>query len=293
MTRRSLAYAVLIALGGMLAIMICPVRGMTPEARKSWDALAARAAAGDSDAQWRMGSVLERGYDSIEADTVTALSLFRMAAAKGHPEAANYLGYLFGHGKYVKADNDSARYWITAAAEAGSPKAAYNLGLMLLPDTAARYWIEKSAQSGLPSALVLLGDITARGDAGIKADSLQAVKLYDAALEKGYLQAESHLLTLTGPSIAASPAPIALRQARRYDFLKAWTLAADYLLAIPDTTPEAPEALRRLGVAYAHGRGVDYDYAKANDYFRRAAALGDSVSMRIVEETLQLFPDFL
>lgn len=35
-----------------------------------------------------------------------------------------------------------------------------------------------------------------------------------------------------------------------------------------------PHAMHLVGIAYARGRGVEQDYAKAVEYFRRAAALG-------------------
>ena len=48
-----------------------------------------------------------------------------------------------------------------------------------------------------------------------------------------------------------------------------------------------------LGHAYARGRGVPYDHRLANEYFARAAILGNPAAMFILAETLEIFPDAL
>ena len=50
---------------------------MTPEARRSFEAFESRAENGDPEAQYRLSAILERGFDTIPADSVRSLSLLR------------------------------------------------------------------------------------------------------------------------------------------------------------------------------------------------------------------------
>ena len=67
----------------------------------------------------------------------------------------------------------------------------------------------------------------------------------------------------------------------------------EFLRNIGPAAPETARAYALLGHAYSRGLGVGYDHAKANEYFARAAQLGDPSAQFILAETLEIFPDAL
>ncbi|MDE7402435.1 MAG: sel1 repeat family protein, partial [Muribaculaceae bacterium] len=183
----------LVTIFAAAALTIGVSMAMPPEMLKSWQSLERRAEAGDSDAQWRMAGVLERGFDTIAPDTTRAMQLVRSAAEAGHPAAMNYLGYLYGEGVILPQSADSSIYWLGKAAATGDAKGAYNLAYRLLPDTTALPWLRKAVAADLPQARVLMGNLMAEGRI-VRRDSAAASALYSEALASGLRDAQLHLL---------------------------------------------------------------------------------------------------
>lgn len=306
----------------VLAIAIC--HALTP-----FESLVQKAGQGDPEALYRMSALYERGYDTIRPDTALSLRLLRRAADAGLPQARNYLGYLFMKGEMLPADPDSARYWITLAADAGDIRAANNIAFMLLErndpasDSLAVSYLVKAADAGLPPALATLASLCAQGR-GVAPDTLRAVELFDKAIAAGFRDAELRLLNLMGPEWQSLPPAEALAKALRYWNLGSPLIAVNLLTPLlpdspqaigPDSTPKliGPDSLpdpgkscgqsprlcllsrvyALLAHAYSHGTGVPYDHRKANEYFARAALLGDPSAQFILAETLEIFPDAL
>lgn len=123
----------------LLATLICTA--MPPDAWRSFKAFEHRAEAGDPEARFRLSAILEKGYDSIPADSARALRLVMQAAADLYPPALNYLGYLYGRGYVTNGDTllqinrDSMIHYINKAARLNDPKAIANLAYLLLQDT--------------------------------------------------------------------------------------------------------------------------------------------------------------
>ncbi len=319
--------AVLILLGVMVATMFAA----TPEGRRAFRQFEQRAENGDAEAQYRLATVLETGWDSVPADSVRALDLMLRSARNGFPPAMNYLGYLYGKGykvgdrKLIPVDRDSSVMWLRRSADAGDPRAVSNLAYLLLNDTAsacstearpygqtyngadtplksrayndslAFVYLQKGTTAQIPTAFSMLGDMY-RDGRWVKRDTLKAAANYEAALERGLGDAEARLIALMGHRWQRLPQDSAFHLGQRY--YTGYAPGAGVLLLeraaeIPDTTGICARAMALLGDAYSRGVGVKYSHDKSLEYFARAALAGNPSAMFILAETLEVFPDAL
>lgn len=282
-----------------IAVMAGAALAMTPEARKSFEAFERRAENGDAEAQYRLSALLETGFDSIPADTVRSISLLRRSAAAGYAPALNYLGFLFQKGGVLTANPDSARYYIRKAADQGDNLAAHNFAYLLLNededtsnDSTALEYLKRAADAGLPQSQTLLADLYASGKVS-EPDTLRARELYEKAISQGFHDAELRLLNMMGRAWQKLNAAEALAEAKSYWQMGAPTIAVELLHQIGPYEPETARAYALLGHAYSRGQGAPYDHRRANEYFARAAIMGDPSARFILSETLEIFPDAL
>ena len=279
---------------------------MTPEARRSFEAFERRAESGDAEAQFRLAAILEKGYDTIPADTARSLRLLRSSATRGYAPAQNYLGFLYSRGELLAANRDSAMYWIRRAADGGDAKAAHNLAYMILEgDVSDRLdgsdgsdraialaYLERAAEAGLPQSLTMLAEIYEQGRL-VEADTLRAVALYEQAIGKGFGDAQVRLLNLMGPEWKYLSSEQSLAEALRYWAMGAYTIATELAAQVGPADVQTARAYALLGHAYSRGMGVPYDHRRANEYFARAALMGNAAARFIIAETLEIFPDAL
>ena len=157
----------------LLLLMALTSAAMSPEARRSFLAFEQRAENGDPEAQYRLSAILEKGFDTIPADTLRSLSLLRRAANAGYAPAMNYLGYLYqtgfplpklseGESPLSPGQSPSAVEQsegespcspgqspsVVEPCEGGSPKS------LLIPQNpdSAQYWLHRAATAGDPKA---------------------------------------------------------------------------------------------------------------------------------------------
>lgn len=270
--------------------------------------LTARADAGDPAAQYELG----RMFAADRADSQAA-AWYRKAADAGHVEAQFALGWLYEEGWGLTRNREQAAVWFWRAAEqghaaarervgwdsrrlrnradAGDPKAQYELGLLCATDwdqeAAHRWfikaatqgnrdaqfqmaliceedeaqsvaWLLKAAEQGHPDAQFRMG--RAYGDgAGVEKDLAKSVYWFGEAAARGHVDAQfevhwAHAFGWTGeknPTMAVTW----LRRAAQNGHV---------------------EAHCHLGWAYAAGDGVEKDEAQARDWFRRAAEEGSA-----------------
>lgn len=303
--------AVLILLGVMVATMFAA----TPEGRRAFRQFERRAENGDAEAQYRLATVLETGWDSVHADSVRALELMRRSAQAGFPPAMNYLGYLYGKGykvgnrELIPIDRDSSVMWLRRSADAGDPRAVSNLAYLLLNDTVSRRrpaerlqtdsiayaYLQKGASAQIPTAFSMLGDMY-RDGRWVKRDTLKAAANYEAALERGLGDAEARLIALMGHRWQRLPQDSAFNLGLRYYTgyaPGAGVLLLERVAEIPDTIGIGARAMALLGDAYSRGVGVKYSHDKSLEYFALAALAGNPSAMYILAETLEVFPDAL
>lgn len=303
--------AVLILLGVMVASMFAA----TPEGRRAFRQFERRAENGDAEAQYRLATVLETGWDSVPADSVRALGLMQRSARNGFPPAMNYLGYLYGKGykvgdrKLIPVDRDSSVMWLRRSADAGDPRAVSNLAYLLLNDSTigltpaervhndsiAYVYLQKGATAQIPTAFSMLGDMY-RDGRWVKRDTLKGAANYEAALERGLGDAEARLIALMGHRWQRLPQDSAFNLGLRY--YAGYAPGAGVLLLeraaeITDTIGIGARAMALLGDAYSRGVGVKYSHDKSLEYFARAALAGNPSAMYILAETLEVFPDAL
>lgn len=303
----------------LLGVMVATMFAATPEGRRAFRQFEQRAENGDAEAQYRLATVLETGWDSVPADSVRALSLMQRSAQNGFPPAMNYLGYLYGKGyevgnrELIPVDRDSSLMWLRRSADAGDPRAVSNLAYLLLNDTVstlssetrlhtqaqndsiAFVYLQKGASAQIPTAFSMLGDMY-RDGRWVKRDTLKAAANYEAALERGLGDAEARLIALMGRRWQRLPQDSAFNLGLRY--YTGYAPGAGVLLLeraaeIPDTIGTGARAMALLGDAYSRGVGVRYSHDKSLAYFARAALAGNPSAMLILAETLEVFPDAL
>lgn len=315
----------------LLAVMVATMFAATPEGRRAFRQFEQCAENGDAEAQYRLATVLETGWDSVPADSVRALELMRRSAQDGFPPAMNYLGYLYGKGykvgnrELVPVDRDSSVMWLRGSADAGDPRAVSNLAYLLLNDTVyarsseahprtqaqndadtplksrayndsiAFVYLQKGASAQIPTAFSMLGDMY-RDGRWVKRDTLKAAANYEAALERGLGDAEARLIALMGHRWQRLPQDSAFHLGQRY--YTGYAPGAGVLLLeraaeIPDTIGIGARAMALLGDAYSRGVGVKYSHDKSLEYFAHAALAGNPSAMFILAETLEVFPDAL
>ena len=127
---------------------------------------------------------------SDAASWQTGVDYAKLAARQGDPEAFYLLGqaYFNGHATLTQMpDYGLARHWFELAAEHGSNKAQYFLGLIFksgygigADPQRASYWFQLAADHGNADAMFMLGNAYAHGE-GVKPDVKRARKLYQAA----------------------------------------------------------------------------------------------------------------
>jgi hypothetical protein len=89
--------------------------------RKHWKQLMARAEAGDSEAQWEVGSWLEdgladpKGFVFVHPDARAAVRWFRRSANAGNPSGQTHLGCCLCAGHGVRRDDAEALLWFKRA----------------------------------------------------------------------------------------------------------------------------------------------------------------------------------
>ncbi len=90
---------------------------------------APRAAAGDAEAQYRMGMMARFGW-GMDKDPAAAVRWLRQAADQNHPQAQAELGAMYRLGRGVPEDPQEAARLLTAAATAGVGIAQLSIGRM-------------------------------------------------------------------------------------------------------------------------------------------------------------------
>lgn len=281
---------------------------MSPEARRSLDAMTRRAESGDPEAMYRLANLYERGYDSIAPDTARARDLLVRSADAGYAPAMNYLGFLLiDNSDSSSTPSDDLRRGFSLLREAcrkGDPKAASNLAFLILndstgrfttlvenPDSTAAAYLTAAADQGLPAACSLLADLYREGRI-LPADTLRAAELYETAASAGLADAEIRLINMSGPSWNRLPPEDALELGREYFSTfapRAGTVLLDVAAKDPGITGAHAKFL--LSEAYATARGVDYDYYRSLELLRDSALAGYEPARKRLLEVLEMFPD--
>lgn len=157
------------------------------------------ASAGNRDAQFATGLLLESGPGPSFAEYREAAHWYLAAAYFGHTGAMNNLAAQHVDGRGVPVTLSVAQHWYERAANAGFAPAQYNLALMYgrgkgVPRDDMRMvaLLERAAATGYDRAQAQLGRLYLDGT-GVKADPAKAAEWFRRAANQGHAEAQYHL----------------------------------------------------------------------------------------------------
>lgn len=136
----------------------------------------------------------EKGRQSLEGgNQKEAFELFMKAAAVGHPESQNEVGYMLMHGLGAKKNLKDATVWFRKAAAQGYAASQNNLGILYLrggpgiqqDDREALTWFRLAADQGSREGQFYLANMYRYGR-GQHTDLDQAVEWYRKAAAQGH-----------------------------------------------------------------------------------------------------------
>lgn len=117
-------------------LCICSCHSQQPK-NPSLGQLLAKAQKGDSEAEYQLGLLYERGSPEAAKDSAKAIQWFRVLADKGDRRGDNALGVAYLHGYGVTEDDTTGFEWFYKAAVKGYPAAQFNLaGIYYVSDRA-------------------------------------------------------------------------------------------------------------------------------------------------------------
>jgi hypothetical protein len=262
------------------------------------------AEAGDSDAQFGVGVILDNGQGVAENDAEAA-KWYRLAAEHGNPDAQFNLALLYDSGKGVEQNKEEAAFWYRKSAVTGHVGAQYNLALMYesgdgvdRDPAIAAFWYRKAAQQGHAKAQNNLGVLYDKG-VGVAEDKAEAAKWYAAAAEQGFARAQFNLGVMydfgTGVPLDDAKAANWYRKAAEQGDLEAQfnlALMLDTGEGVPIDKAEAakwyrkaaeqgnPAAQNNLAVLLDSGDGLPRAPAEAAYWYEQAADRGNTSAMR-------------
>jgi uncharacterized protein len=158
--------------------------------RKQWNQVKARAEAGDSEAQWEVGSWLEDGLADpdgsvfVRPDARAAARWFLRSANGGNPSGQNHFGVCLCAGRGVRRDEEAALRWFKPALRQGYSIAASNIASVYADrgsNRRAMIWFQRAAASGDGDALVEVGRGYYAG-VGVRRDPRHAVRCFRRAM---------------------------------------------------------------------------------------------------------------
>lgn len=245
------------------SLLLAAPEAATPEAMT---ALAQRAEAGDTAAQFELGRAHYRGA-GVAKDTVKAAALLREAAEAGHVGAINSMGYLALRGEGVAQNEEEAVAWFQRGVDKDSPESKLNLGLMLrqgkkikLDNEKSLEWMHAAAEDGLPQAKVYLGRLYFGGDGLMGSDYEKARPFLLASAAAGDAVCQNMLAILYRDGIGPEArfkdkkeAEAWFRKSAMQNHLKAQFNLAHMLGVDSPSSPTRAEALKWLIIAHDQG----------------------------------------
>jgi localization factor PodJL len=174
--------------------------------------------AGNPIAQTVLGLHYLDGDGGAVANPVEAAKWLAKAAAQGQAVAQYRYGTLLERGQGISADPAKAVHWYLAAAAQGNRKAMHNLAVAYAEGTGGKKdmaeaapWFAKAAALGLPDSQFNLAVLYERGD-GVPQSLIDAYKWYAIAATQGDIGSRQRLSVL-GTQLSAPDRAAAQRSA--------------------------------------------------------------------------------
>lgn len=233
-------------------------------------AVQARAIAGDTYAQAKMGAAYLRGK-GVKPDTAQALAWLEKSAAGGNSEGQYLLGEYYAVNGKTDGDFHKAAGWLRRSMGQGCLPALFGLGLLTeggkgVPKNTTKglHMITAAAKAGYPVAQWWLGAILITGK-GIRKDPQAGFTWIKRAADAGESGAEIFLASLYLTGTGTPPNPARARALLESVYAK--------------RDEQAPAAAYSLGWMYMEGKGVPVNTPKAFEWMIIAAGarVSDSV----------------
>lgn len=229
------------------------------------EALRKRAAAGDVDAQIRMGNRYLCGV-TVEVDLDEASKWFLLAGKSGSADGFMSLGLYYSDSANPR-DVAKAMHFYELAAKLGHLEAQLNLGRFYYVGDGveqdyvkARKWIQKAAAQGSAQGLFLMGTLYFDG-LGVKQNFKKAANYYELSIAGGYACVMHNLGCMhyfgQGIEVDLGKASELFRLGARL---------------------KHPPCLCNLGACYSLGRGVHLDEREGLRLYHEAAIRGYTVA---------------
>lgn len=176
-----------------------PVK-LAPPPAAPLDHLTALANAGNAKAELIVGL---KYLDGVPANDTEAAKWLARSAEAGEPVAQYRMGTLFERGRGVPADTAKADHWYEAAANQGNRKAMHNLAVAYAEGSGAKKdfteaarWFSRAAMLGLSDSQFNLAVLYERG-LGVPQSLLNAYKWYAIAAAQGDSESKARLQTIS------------------------------------------------------------------------------------------------
>lgn len=212
------------------------------------------------EAQNKLGIYYFNG-EEVEKDLSIAFDYFKKAAEKGNAESEFYMGTFYFKGLYVNQDKMKAIEWYQKAADHGDSRAESVMAFLYYEGQLVKRNYTKSYNLFLHAAkqknITAIRNLGVFYEKGIYVDKNynEAEKYYKEAIKYGDESAKEYLKNL-------------------YLRIKEEKISVDTNL-IKEYEEKARngdiEAQYKLGSCYENGEGVDKDFIKAADWYRKAA----------------------
>lgn len=164
-------------------------------------ALQERATGGDRDAQYELGKLYEFGK-GVQQSYTEAVTWFKTAAERDHPEAQVALATLYRLGLGVPRQDSEALQWALKAAAQGNLDGQRFVAVLYtegddIPrnDSEAFKWIQRAAKQNDPISMHNYAYFYAEG-IGTPQDLPEAYKWFSLAIRAGYTEATNALQEL-------------------------------------------------------------------------------------------------
>lgn len=199
----------------------------------------------------------------VRRDPAEAARWFKLASDRGDREASFALALAHLEGKGVDVNGAKATALLTAAAAAGHPAAAYQLGLLALTNdlqdpAKAAEWFSRAVDLGDTDAVYALG-LMYKDGRGVVADPVRAADLLRRAADA---------------RLAAAEVDYAIMLFNGKGVEKDEKGAAAYFLRAAGANN--PVAMNRIARLYVEGRGVPVDMVEAMKWHILARSAGES-----------------
>jgi TPR repeat protein len=206
----------------------------------------------------KLDPALKPGFEAFQAGKFDVAARIFTSEARSGKEAAQFaLGILYQEGKGVERSIDTAISWYQKGAEQGHSPSCYNLALLLLEDPSmlakGAQWMLRAAEEGSEMAQLAMGDLYIEGR-GVARNVREGIQWIRKAHEAGLAEATFKLGILSERGVeqeANSKMALAFfEQAAKAEYLP---------------------AMLYLGAKWRSGQGGPPDYAKAREWYRKAA----------------------